>query len=107
MLSSTVNGRTLTWKPSYGNEKEFIFAKELRAAVKAIEDLAPHRGMLVIAIDNTAAAQVLINLYSDCTIGRVLAQQAYDIPRERSCKLVVAGIPGVDNYADSPTRGHT
>ncbi len=101
LLSEQVHGLSDNWPLQ---KSEHIFLKELRSAVRAIQELAPQDGTLVLAIDNTAAAHVLKNFYSSSSIGRTLAKQAFDCLRERRCRLIVVGILGVDNFADSPTR---
>jgi hypothetical protein len=99
--SSSDHGVMESWDES---PDVHIFVKELRAAVKAIQALAPYDGTLVLAIDNTAAAQVLRNFYSSTMVGRDLAKQAFTHLQEKRSRLIAAGVPGLHNYADGPTR---
>ncbi len=101
LLSAEKHGREDHWPACAA---EHIFIKELRAAIRAINELAPRDGTLVLVVDNTAAAQVLRNFYSSNAVGRELAEEAYDCLRNRRCRLVVAGIAGIHNYADAKTR---
>jgi hypothetical protein len=84
---------------------ESIFLLELRTAIRAIKANAPTNGILVLVIDNTAAAAVLRSMYSSTRIGRELLDDLHYFLSQRNAFLVVAGIAGVDNDADSPTRG--
>ena len=102
MISSSEHRKTESWCE---DSEEHIFIKELRAAVRAILALAPEGGTLVLAIDNTAAAAVLKNWYSSSPQGISLAKEAHAHLTRRRCRLIVAGIPGVENYADALTWG--
>ncbi len=101
LKSATSRGVSVHWPEL---KDTHIFVKELRAAVNAIKANAPTNGTLVLAIDNTAAAHVLRSFYSSTSIGQSLAQEAYEHLRSKGCRLVVAGLPGLDNYADAPTK---
>jgi len=84
---------------------ESIFLLELRAAIKAIKELSEENGVLVIVTDNTAAAEVLRSRYSSTRKGRVLVKDLHDFLQAHNVFLIVAGIAGLDNDADAPTRG--
>jgi hypothetical protein len=85
--------------------EESIFLRELRAAIDAIMELAEPGDVVVLIIDNTAAAEVLRSGYSTTSTGLRLVMALYDHMQAINVFLIVAGIAGVDNDADSPTRG--
>lgn len=87
------------------DSSEKIFVLELRAAVRAITSNGQANGVVVIVLDNTAAASVLRSMYSKTRIGRELLRLLHQDLQRRNIFLVVAGIAGIDNDADSPTRG--
>ena len=75
------------------------------SATLAIEDVQKEGVTIVIAIDNTAAAAVLRNMYSSTEKGRDLVRRVLAVLKKKNNGLIVAGIAGEDNYADAPTRG--
>jgi hypothetical protein len=84
--------------------KESIFVLELRAAIAAIMACGVTGGVCVIITDNTAAAAVLRSMYSSTMIGRQLLKELHEWLASKNIFLVVAGIAGLSNDADSPTR---
>lgn len=85
--------------------EEIIFLLELRAALKAIQELCPRQGTLVLLVDNTAGAASLRRGYSNHPVGRCLVEVAWRHMQAQQSFLLVVGIAGEDNDADSPTRG--
>ena len=83
---------------------ESIFLLELRAAVAAIMTNGVANSIVVIVIDNTAAAAVLRLRYSSTKKGREIIARLDAFVQEHSILLVVAGIAGEDNDSDTPSR---
>lgn len=81
-----------------------IFLLELRAAVAAIMAVG-RSGVVVVVIDNTAAAAVLRAMYSSTPKGRIVVGELIDFLARNHLFLVIASIAGLDNDADAPTRG--
>ena len=94
---------TNNWSAEEKDKK--IFYLELLSATLAIEDVQKEGVTIVIAIDNTAAAAVLRNMYSSTEKGRGLVRRVLAVLKKKNNGLIVAGIAGEDNYADAPTRG--
>ena len=86
--------------------QESIFVLELRSVIAGIKANGVRNCVLVIIIDNTAAASVLRSMYSSTQIGRELIRDLHLFLTEINIFLVPAGIAGADNDADSPTRGN-
>lgn len=91
------------WSAEIG---ESIFLLELRAAISAIKAVSTPNGIFVIVIDNTAAAEVLRTRYSTTAKGRDLLDDLHTFLEQHHIFLIVAGIAGLDNDADAPTRGN-
>lgn len=84
---------------------ESIFILELRSAIEGIKLNGVRDGILVLITDNTACAAVLRALYSSTALGRELLKDLHDFIKRENIFLIVTSIAGVDNDADSPTRG--
>ncbi len=82
-----------------------IFLLELRAAIQGIMANGKRDCVLLIIIDNTAAAATLRNMYSPTLVGRDLISTLYQYLTTMNIRLIVVGIPGLLNDADAPTRG--
>jgi hypothetical protein len=95
--------RNWSWPENLAAES--IFLLELRAAIDGIKANAVADGVLIIILDNTAAAAVLRAFYSSTAKGRELVADLHSFLTRLNVFLLVAGIAGVDNDADSPTRG--
>jgi len=61
--------------------------------------------LLILLIDNTAAAACLRRMYSGHPVGRILVSQASSHLQSLGGSLLVVGLASGDNDADAPTRG--
>ena len=84
---------------------EIIFLLELRAAETAILKHARRGVLIVLLIDNTAAAACLRRWYSGHPEGRNIVSNIWNHLQSTGCRLLVVGVVSDDNDADSPTRG--
>ena len=100
---SRVNWCRWSWSSELGDS---IFLLELRAAVNAIKThLEQCRdGIMVIILDNTAAAAVLRSRYSKTQAGKELMLELDTLLTSYNIFLIVSGIPGIENDADTPSR---
>jgi hypothetical protein len=89
-----------------------IFVKEYRAAVRCIKDILARcpedkteYQHIVIGVDNTAAAQVLRNMYTSNSFIADEVKELNELLKDRDCILTVVNLKSADNAADSPSRG--
>ena len=88
--------------------KMHIFLKELLAACQTIKTLLLSCSNIIIAIDNTAAAHAIQQLYSSNSMANVHLEMLAKHLVEAKCKVTVVSVRSIDNAADAPSRGkHT
>ena len=97
-----VDPKTDTKRPVASHE--IIFLLELKAAERAILNFASKNRLIVLLIDNTAAAACLRRFYSTHAEARKILDRVWNHLNQLGGHLLVVGIPSEDNDADPPSR---